>query len=46
MRPDELLKADLLSEVLILGSFLLIAMALLMIIVAACGTAVGYAMAV
>jgi hypothetical protein len=41
MRPDELLKADLLSEVLILGSCVLIATAVLIIIVAACGTAIG-----
>jgi len=42
IRPDELLQADLLSEVLILGSWVLIAMALLMIILAACGTVVGH----
>jgi hypothetical protein len=41
MRPEELLKADLLSEVLVLGSCALITIALLMIIVAACGTAGG-----
>jgi hypothetical protein len=36
MHPDDLLKPDLLSEVLSLGNGVLLAIALLMIIVAAC----------
>jgi hypothetical protein len=37
MHPDELLKADLLSEILLLGSGVVLAIALLVIIVVVCG---------
>jgi hypothetical protein len=37
MHPDELLKADLLSEILVLGSGVLLAIGLLVIIVLVCG---------
>jgi hypothetical protein len=41
MHPDELLKADLLSEILVLGSGVLLAIGLLVIIVLVCGWSGG-----